>query len=378
MADAVVIGGGVMGLLAARELRKRGLDVTLVERDRPGRQASWASAGILTAARPTEIGPDADLKRRSAELYPALVADLREESDVDPEMTANGHLLPAFTDDQVRQLHTAARTEPKAEVVSGAALREAEPAIGPAVLAGLLRPGGQIDNRRLIRALEVANLRAGVKIVSGAAVTEILRDGGKVSGVRTLEGDYLAPIVINAAGSWSRQIPGCDPIMPVVPQRGEILALDQSAVGLKRVVTKDPDPYIVPRADGRLVIGATRKFVGFNSSFTAGGVQWLLSEGIGMIPGLAEAPIVEIWTGFRPVSMDGLPAIGPGLVDGLYFVTGHGPSGIAPAPASVELLVDLITGGEPKIPTAPFDPRRFVGVEMPDPHQWGAHRGPRI
>jgi glycine oxidase len=378
MADAVVIGGGVMGLLAARELRKRGLAVTLVERDRPGRQASWASAGILTAARPTETGPDADLKRRSAELYPNLVADLREESDVDPEMTANGHLLPAFTDDQVRQLHAAARNEPNAEVVSGASLREAEPAVGPAVLAGLLRPGGQIDNRRLIRALEVANRRAGVTMISGAAVTEILRDGDKVRGVRTLEGDYLAPIVINAAGSWSRQIPGCDPIMPVVPQRGEILALDQSAVGLKRVVTKDPDPYLVPRADGRLVIGATRKFVGFNSGFTAGGVQWLLSEAIGMIPGLAEAPLVEIWTGFRPVSMDGQPAIGPSLVEGLYFATGHGPSGIAPAPASIELLVDLITGGKPKIPAEPFDPRRFVGVEMPDPHSWGAHRGPRI
>jgi glycine oxidase len=378
MADAVVIGGGVIGLLCARELRSRGLDVTLVERDRPGRQASWASAGILSAARPHETAPDAFLKRRSAELYPALVADLREESDVDPEMTYNGHVVPAFTVEQAERAQVAARAEPGAELVQGAALREAEPALGPAVIAGLLRPGGQIDNRRLCRALEVANRRAGITQVSGAAVTEILRDGDKVRGVRTLEGDYLAPIVINAAGSWSRQIPGCDPIIPVVPQRGEILALDQSAVGLKRVVTKDPDPYLVPRADGRLIIGATRKFTGFDSAFTAGGVHWLLSEAIGMIPGLAEAPLVEIWTGFRPVSMDGQPSIGPGLVEGLYFATGHGPSGIAPAPASAELLADLITGKSPKIPSAPFDPKRFVGVEMPDPHQWGTAHGPRI
>jgi len=378
MADAIVIGGGVIGLLCARELRRRGLAVTLVERDRPGRQASWASAGILSAAHPHDAGPDAALKRRSADLYPSLVADLREESDVDPEMTYNGHLVPAFTDEQAQRFEQAAQGEPGVEVVQGAALREAEPALGPAVVAGLLRPGGQIDNRRLCRALEVANRRAGITMVSGAAVTEILRDGNRVQGVRTLEGDFQAPIVVNAAGSWSRQIPGCDPVLPVVPQRGEILALDQSAVGLKRVVTKDPDPYLVPRADGRLVIGATRKFVGFNSSFTAGGVQWLLSEAINMIPGLAEAPLVEIWTGFRPVSMDGFPSIGPGLVEGLYFATGHGPSGIAPAPASAELLADLVTGGTPKIPTEPFDPRRFVGVEMPDPHAWGAHRGPRV
>jgi len=308
-------------------------------------------------------------------LYPALVADLREESDVDPEMTYNGHLVPAFSDDRAQRFKNSAPSEPGVEVVQGAALREAEPALGPAVVAGLLRPGGQIDNRRLCRALEVANRRAGITMVSGAAVTEVLRDGDRVRGVRTLEGDYLAPIVVNAAGSWSRQIPGCDPVLPVVPQRGEILALDQSAVGLRRVLTKDPDPYLVPRADGRLIIGATRKFVGFNSSFTAGGVQWLLSEGIGMIPGLADAPLVEIWTGFRPVSMDGFPSIGPGLVEGLYFATGHGPSGIAPAPASAELLADLVTGGSPKVPSAPFDPRRFVGVEMPDPKSWGVRGG---
>lgn len=378
MADAVIIGGGVIGLLCARELKRRGLDVTLVERDRPGRQASWASAGILTAARPDENGPDAALKRRSRELYPDLVADLREESDVDPEMTYNGHILPAFSDEQAARFQAAAKAEPDAELVQGAALREAEPALGPAVVAGLLRPGGQIDNRRLVRALEVANRRAGIIQVTGAAVTEIPRSGGRVTGVRTLEGDFSAPIVVNAAGSWSRQIPGCDPVLPVVPQRGEILALDQSAVGLRRVMTKDPDPYLVPRADGRLIIGATRKFVGFDSAFTAGGVYWLLGQAIEMIPGLSEAPVIEIWTGFRPVSMDGFPSIGPGLVDGLYYATGHGPSGIAPAPASAELLADLITGGTPKIPTAPFDPRRFVGVEMPDPHAWGTQHGPRV
>src|SRR3954469_16592871 len=378
MPDAIVIGGGVIGMLCARELKRRGLDVTLVERDQPGKQASWASAGILTAAHPGDVNPESHLKRRSQELYPALVADLKEETDVDPEMTLHGHLVPAFSEQQAQELQAEARHDADAKLVQGAALREAEPSLGPGIVAALLRPGGQIDNRRLCRALEEAIRRAGVTLVYGAAVTEILRDGNRVRGVRTLEGDILAPVVVNAAGSWSRQIPGCDPLIPVVPQRGEILALDQSAVGLKRVITKVPDPYLVPRADGRLIIGATRKYVGYNSAFTAGGVHWLLSEAIEMIPALAEAPIVEIWTGFRPTSMDGLPSIGPGAVDGLYFATGHGPSGIAPGPASAELLADLVTGGSPKIPTEPFDPRRWEGVEMPDPHAWDPSHGPRV
>ena len=375
MPDAIVIGGGVIGLLSARELRRRGLDVTLVERDRPGRQASWASAGILNASHPQDDSPEAALKRRSEQLYPDLVADLKEESDIDPEMTLPGGFIPAFTEEHARELRAAARTEPGAEYVEGASLRSAEPSLGPAVIAGLIRPGGQIDNRRLCRALEVAVRRAGVTLVYGAAVTEILRDGDTVRGVRTLEGDILAPVVINAAGSWSRHLPGCDPMIPVVPQRGELLALDQSAVGLTRVVTKVPDPYLVPRADGRLIVGATRKYTGYNSAFTAGGVHWLLTEAITMIPALAEAPIVEIWTGFRPNSLDGRPSIGAGAVKGLYFATGHGPSGIAPAPASAELLADLVTGAPPKVPTAPFDPLRFVGVEMPDPTTWGVRGG---
>ena len=141
MPDAIVIGGGVIGMLCARELKRRGLDVTLVERDRPGKQASWASAGILTAAHPHDTSPESYLKRRSQELYPALVADLKEEADVDPEMTLHGHLVPAFSDQQARELQAEARQDPDAELVQGAALREAEPALGPSIVAGAAASG---------------------------------------------------------------------------------------------------------------------------------------------------------------------------------------------------------------------------------------------
>ncbi|MCC6175073.1 MAG: glycine oxidase ThiO [Chloroflexi bacterium] len=379
MPDAVVIGGGVIGLLCARELRQRGLDVALVERDRPGRQASWASAGILSSPHPHDHTPASELKRRSQELFPSLVTALHDESGIDPERTWDGHLVPALTAEEAHELRVAAGTEDAAEYVEGASLREAEPAVGTGVVGALLRPGGQIDNRRLCRALEVANRRAGVDMRYGAAVSEVIREGDRVVGVRTVEGDVMAPIVVNAAGSWSGRVEGTAPTAPVAPQRGEILALDQSAIGLRRVITKVNDPYLVPRADGRLVIGATRRYVGYDSTYTAGGVAWLLNEALALVPRLAEAPVVEIWTGFRPNSLDGLPIIGKGEVEGLYFATGHGPSGIAPAPASAELLADVVEGATPKVPAAAFDPLRFRGiVAQVDPRGWGVRGGPRI
>ena len=383
MPDAIVIGGGVIGLLCARELRLAGLGVTLVERDRPGRQASWASAGILSIATPADPSPASSLKRLSAEMYPDLVRALRDESGVDPECTWHGHLVPALSDTEAEQVQRLADRERRegleTELVTGAALADLEPALGPAVVAAQLRPGGQIDNRRLCRALELAERRAGVSLIFGAAVTEIASEGDRAVVVRTLVGDFRAPIVVNAAGSWSGQLPGCEPAAPVAPQRGEILALDQSAAPLRRVVTKPYDPYLVPRADGRLVVGATRTYVGYDASFTAGGLAWLLNEAIGLVPSLANAPVQEMWTGFRPNSLDGLPLIGRGAIEGLYFATGHGPSGIAPAPASARLLAALVTGCPPPIPPEPFDPMRFAGQPRElDARAWRTQGGHRV
>jgi glycine oxidase len=362
--DAIVIGGGIIGLLVARELRSAGRSVALVERDRPGREGSWASAGIVGARAPWAQSATGRLQTLSAELWPTLAEELRAETGMDVEYRQTGALYPALSDDQAERMRfetAAARRAGLAfEFVEGTALRNEEPALGPVVVAAQLGPGGNVENRRAVRALELAARRSGVEIRSGTPVVEVLARDGRVRGVRTLDGGEVgADAVVLAAGGWSGEIGGVDPPVPVVPQRGQILALGSGDVQLRRTLLKESDPYLVPRADGRIVVGATREQVGYDRRLTAGGVAWLLASAIEMVPSLAEAEIAELWTGFRPLSADGLPIIGPSAIEGLFYATGHGPSGVGPAPGTARLLAALVLGREPPVPPEAFSPLRF-------------------
>jgi glycine oxidase len=366
LSEVVVVGGGVMGLMSARELRMRGKDVVLLERDQPGRQASWASAGIIGKTHRSLVDPVQSLIRDGAYRFERLSEELREETAIDIQYVERGDLIPAITEDDARELAAeTARMRAEGqdcELVEGPAVRKAEPAVSERIIAARLQAGGQVENRRLCQALEYSCRRLGVKIQVGAIVTEVLRSGDRVTGVRTLEGDVPAETVVIAAGSWSGQLRGMDPILPIVPQRGQILALGRRDVPMWRSVRLIGDPYIVPRPDGRVIVGATRENAGYEASLTASGVVWLLQSAIDLVPGLADSPILETWTGFRPLSLDNHPSIGPTYVDGLYYITGHGPSGIAPAPASVELLTAWMFDEKPPVAPEPFDPRRFPRI----------------
>ncbi len=393
MPDALVIGGGVMGLGAARAIRQRGLSVTLLERAQPGRAASWASAGIIGATVREESDPSYHLRRVSEALWPAFAEALLAESGLDPEYRETGCLYLAFDERELEWLaRVAARGSHPAQATSQAgqsghsgkatahadiasavgptgsgagprlldrqALREAEPTLAPEVLGALLVSGGNVEPRRLCRALEIAARRAGVEVYSGVEVNALQVEGDQVTGVRTAEGTLTADRVILAAGAWSAGIGGVQPRPRVRPQRGQILALDQSSIGLRHVLMTPEDPYFVPRCDGRLVVGATREEAGWDPSLSVGGVAWLLERAMQVIPAARDCPIVELWTGFRPVSEDGLPFIGQGGLRGLYFLTGHGPSGISPLPGSLALLSALIAGEPPPLAPGPFDPLR--------------------
>jgi glycine/D-amino acid oxidase-like deaminating enzyme len=218
--------------------------------------------------------------------------------------------------------------------------------------------GGNVEPRRLCRALERAARRAGVDIRTGVEATALLSAGERVAGVETSEGAIPAELVVLAAGAWSATIRNVQPVPRVRPQRGQILALDQSRIGVRHVLMTLEEPYFVPRCDERLVVGATREEAGWDPSLTVGGIAWLLGRALQIVPDLAASPIVEMWTGFRPLSEDGLPLIGAGALTGLYFLTGHGPSGISPLPGSLALLSALIAGEAPPLPARPFDPLR--------------------
>jgi glycine oxidase len=244
--EVVVIGGGVMGLMAARELRERGHQVLLLERDQPGRQAAWASAGIIGKTVRSAEDPFEILTYHSTAMYPGLARELFEETSIDIQYVERGDLIPA--ESEIEAVEPAAETRrmrdagQPVEFIEGAAVRAAEPAVGAGVIAGRLQPSGQVENRRLCLALESACRKRGVEIRVGAVATEILQQNGRVTGVRTMAGDLAAGVVVVAAGSWSGQLRGCEPVLPIVPQRGQILALDRRDVPLWRSVRPLGDP----------------------------------------------------------------------------------------------------------------------------------------
>ena len=367
MRDVIIIGGGIMGLLTARELRKTGRSVTIIEKGRPGAGATWASAGIISAhgtSGSADIAgiPGLRLRSDSDEDWTQLAEAIAEESGTDIEYRLNGVLLIALDEAEAESIQEKARAREwgEAEWMPPEVLRSEEPCLSDDLAGALQVMGGNLEVRKLGPALEIACRRQGVEFITGRAVEEILSVGARVTGVRTDAETLEAPAVFICAGTGSRSVPGAVPQPPITPQRGQMIAMDARALGLERVVMTVNDPYLVPRTDGRVLLGATREFAGEDPRLTVGGLSWLLSEGTRIAPEIASCAIEETWSGFRPTSSDYLPLIGQGALDGLYFCTGHGPSGIGPAPASVRLATALYLGDAPPIDPAPYDPMRFA------------------
>ena len=366
MRDVIIIGGGIMGLLVARELRKTSRSVTIIEKNRPGAGTTWASAGIISAhgtSGSADIAglPGLQLRTASSEEWTLLAEAITEESGTDIEYRLTGVLLIALDEEEAGSIQEKARAREwgDTEWMPPDVLSTEEPCLSNELAGALLVSGGNLEVRKLGPALEIACRRRGVEIITGCSAEEIMSDGARVTGVRTDTGVHEASAIFICAGVGSRSTPGAIPRAPITPQRGQMLAMDARTLGLKRVVLTVNDPYLVPRADGRVILGATREFAGEDPRLTVGGLSWLLSEGTRIAPGTASCAIEETWSGFRPTSPDYLPLIGQGALEGLYFCTGHGPSGIGPAPASVKLATALYLGDAPPIDPAPYDPMRF-------------------
>lgn len=364
--DVLIVGGGVIGCALAWTAARRGLSVTVVERGTPGREASWAAAGMLSPAAETgEAGPFLELARRSLGLYPGFVAALREETGEDPAYTTAGKVLVARDAAEAGGLREMARRYApigiEVELLEPAEAHRLEPALGGSlVAAAFLRADHLVDNRRLGSLLWSAAARAGVHFELGERVVEVESDGARVSGVRLAGGRGLpAERVVVAAGCWSGELRGLPRPLPVQPVRGQMLALESVPPLLERSVGS-PAVYLVPRRDGRVLVGATVEEAGYRATATAGGMHALLAGAIELVPALADAPVVEIWAGLRPGTPDDLPILGADPeVGGLFYATGHFRNGILLTPVTAALLGDLLAG-EPAAPAlASFGVDRF-------------------
>ena len=351
--DVAVVGAGLIGLAIADELARRGAQVRVFERDEPGRAASWAGAGML-APYTERIDDDAMLAlcAESLRLYPEFAARVRKISGVDPHLHLDGIVNAAFTDERERARREHAE-ELRARGIACDVLdrREAllaEPALGRTVRSALLVHGeGYVDNRRLGRALAAACDARGVAIVRGARSLVVECDERRVLGVRTDRGFAPASYVIVAAGAWSNAIDGiptrCRP--PVRFVKGQMLALAAPRGFLKRT-TWVPGAYLVPREDGRLLVGATVEPDVEDDRVTASGVRALLDAALEAAPSLGAFTLTEMWAGLRPGTPDERPILGPTGVDGLIMATGHYRNGILLTAVTAQLIADFVASGD--------------------------------
>lgn len=363
-ANVVVIGGGVIGCSIAWRLARRGAAVVLLERGEPGRQASSAAAGMLSPLKEAEEpGPFLDIGLRSLERYPAFVEAIEAVSGIDVGYRTDGRLDVALDDEGAAGLREHQRHQAEAgfdsHLLEPAEIRRLEPAIGPEAVLGLATEHDhQLDNVQLMRALWIAAGREGVDVRTSDSARAVLWEGQRVKGVRLVDGSRIdADHVVVAAGPWSGQLE-LPMSLPVRPVRGQVVVLRTVPPVLART-TWGPMCYLVPRRDGRLLVGSTMEEVGFRAEVTAGAVQRLLGIATRMVPSLAEAVIDGFQVGLRPASADGLPIIGPDPeIEGLFYATAHFRNGLLLAPETAERVAAmLLDDGEPE---PAFDPARFA------------------
>jgi glycine oxidase len=374
--DVAVVGGGAIGLAIAWQACARGLRVTVLDRGSLGGGASQVAAGMLAPVAEAEYGESGqrllELGLASAERWPRFAAELAEASGLDPRLREHGTLLVARDRDEAealeRELSFRRRLGLGAHRLRASQARRLEPALAPTLRLALELPDDHsVDPRALTAALAAASQRAGAVLRPSVEVERVLldRDGDRVTGVELHGGErIIAGTVVIAAGAWAGRLAGlpAGAEVPVRPVKGQIVRLrDLSGPGLLERVIRFEGGYLVPRGDGRYVLGATMEERGFDTTVTAGGVWGLLRDAAELVPGIWELAIEELCAGLRPGTPDNAPIVGPGALEGLLWATGHHRNGILLAPLTAELVTPLLVGEAPH-PLAPHcAPRRFAG-----------------
>lgn len=355
----IIVGGGVIGMLQARELALKGMDVVLLEKGRCGNEASWAGGGIISPLYPWRYSPAVTaLASWSQAYYPNLVQCLEAESDIDPELTRHGLLMLSVEDEADALTWSQAHTS-WLETIDTERIYQLEPHLRSGLSHGLWMPNvASIRNPRLLKALRTwLERHPNISIIESCQVAELNTSTSKISGLETsTHGTLEADAYVLCTGAWSKKICATEQVN-VAPVKGQMLVFDAQPGLVNRVVLSG-GKYVIPRRDGRVVAGSTLEHTGFDQSTSQQAKDELSDMAIDLFPDLANCRISHHWAGLRPGTADGVPYIGqhPDL-ENVFINAGHFRNGLVLAPASVHVLTSIMGGEACQIDASPYDPR---------------------
>ncbi len=349
--DVIIVGGGVIGLSLSIALRKRRAKVLVVERGEPGREASYAAGGMLVDYVFETHPALRALAAASARMYPEFARELELESGTKVDLRDYGTILipsPA---------HLVGFQAENRTALSSEQLHKLEPQLALTDRPAYFLKERSVDPRALSYAAWQTAKRREVDFSSGDHVTEVNLSEGRVTGVTTNKTRFLAEKVVNCAGAWSGQIPPMN--FPTRPVKGQMVCMAMPSRTLLRHVVRSPEVYLIPRSDGRLLVGATVEEAGFDKRTDAATIQRLHHAALALVPELHNAKILENWAGLRPGTPDALPILGATSAPGYYVATGHFRDGILLAPITAEIVADVVMGVQPEYDLSAFSSARF-------------------
>jgi glycine oxidase len=369
--NVLIGGGGIIGLSLARELYKKGFRrIMILERGSVGRESSYAAAGMLAPNAETDSADAfASFCAESLRLYPNYAAELFDETGIDIELDRNGTLYLAFTEKDSAEIRHRYEWQKRAgltiEHLSAQETLQTEPFVSPDVRESLFFPDDwQVENRKLLRALKKYAEINQIKIIENVEITHLLIENDKITGAATADKKFFAEKIVLTTGAWTSLIKTGNFALPQVrPIRGQMLGF-QTAKRLFGKVIYTPRGYIVPRADGRILVGATIEDIGFDKTVTDAGTEILLDAALEISPSLANLEIAEKWAGLRPFAADGLPVLGEFAgYNNLFIATAHYRNGILLAPLTARILTEKIAENRDSGYFEFFNPRRFAAAK---------------